>query len=112
MAYTTRIAWEGLRTLNSVSVGASFVALGGPLLFPSYKLKMVNRSAIDVYVSIDGTNAIDICPANSFWLYDEDVTVNHESIPAGTQISVKSVTGGSGVDGTNIYLVSQYLVVN
>ena len=112
MAYTTRIQWETLRTVNSASVMASYVALGTPLLNASYKLKMVNRSAIDVFVSIDGVNPIDICPSNSFWLYDEDITVNHEGIPAGTQILVKSVTGSGGVDGTNIYLVSQYILVN
>lgn len=110
MAYTTQIAWEILRSVDSSTVLGSYVALGGPLTHPAYKIKMVNVSNILVTVSIDGVNPIDVAPANSFWLYDEDVTNNHESIPSGTQIFVKSATGAGGVG--LIYLVVQYLQVN
>lgn len=107
MAYTQRINWETLRSLDSSTLSGAYIALGGPLLFPSYKLKMVNTSTVLVTVSINGTSDIDVCPASTGWIYDEDVTMNHEAIPAGTQIYVKG-SAGTGL----IYLVSQYLVTN
>ena len=107
MAYTTRIEWETLRSIDSATFVGTYLKLGGPLLFPSYKIKLVNNSNVLVTVSKDGTTDIDVAPANSFWLYDEDVTNNHESLPAGTQIFVKGSVGTGSV-----YLVSQYLIVN
>ncbi len=100
---TNRVAWENLRSIDSATLtGLTFQAVGTPLAYPSYKIKMVNNSNVLVTVSIDGTNAIDVAPANSFWLYDE--TVSSQSLPAGTQISVKG-SAGTGL----IYLVTQYL---
>jgi hypothetical protein len=70
---------------------------------------MVNNSNVLVTVSIDGINDYDVCPAGSFWLYDEtqaDFTNFTPFIPEGTQITCKSATAGVGL----IYLVSQYLI--
>ena len=114
MALTNRIAWEVLRTLDTstMSSATTYYDLGDPLLHASYKLKMVNTSNVLVTVSIDGVNDYDVCPATSFWLYDETQaqisTANAPAIPAGTQISCKSASSGTGL----IYLVSQYLVTN
>lgn len=111
---SSRIAWETLRVVNSASSPFStgvYTALGTPLLFPSYILKVVNASNILVTVSIDGATDIDVAPANSFFLYDEGKVGLSSSLPAlpqGTQIYVKSGTGGAGIG--NIYLVSQYIV--
>lgn len=102
--YTSRIAFENLRTLDSSTLTGSFIPLGTPLTNPSYKLKMVNRSLVDITVSIDGTNAIDVCPSNSFWLYDEQYTQYVEGLPSGTQIYVNG-TASTG----NIYLVAMYI---
>lgn len=108
MAYTTRLSWETLRSVDSATFAASYVTLGGPLLHPAYILKLVNNSTVLVTISIDGTTDIDVAPANSFWLYDEDEgNPSHESIPAGTQIYVKG-SAGTGL----VYLVSQYIVLN
>lgn len=103
--FTTRIAWEILRVFDSATLTGGFDAVGGPLLHPSIKLKLVNNSDALVTISIDGINDIDVAPPNSFWLYDEQITTLHEAIPEGTQIYVKG-TAGTG----NIYLVSQYLI--
>jgi len=110
MSYTTRISWELLRSVNSTSLAGSYIAIGGPLLYPSIILKMVNASGTLVTVSIDGVNDYDVCPANSFWLYDELKTGNPNTqyCPAGTQIYIKG-TFVSGTSGS-IYLVSQYNV--
>lgn len=114
MAYTNRVTWELLRTLNSATMTSSstYYTVGGPLLYPSYKLKMVNNSNVLVTISIDGVNDYDVCPAGAFWLYDETqamiASATTPAIPAGTQISCKASAAGVG----NIYLVSQYLVSN
>ncbi len=109
MSYTNRIAWETLRSLDSATLSGSYVAVGTALLHPSYKLKMVNNSNVLVTVSINGTTPIDVCPANSYWLYDETQaqfnSANLPAVPSGTQIFV---SGSAGVG--LIYLVSQYLV--
>ena len=112
--YTSRIQWETLRSVDSSTLSTSYVALGTALLYPSYILKLVNNSTILVTISINGTTDIDIAPAGSFFLYDESKYIagigpGAPSIPAGTQIYVKSSTGSGGTG--LIYLVSQYLLV-
>jgi len=109
MAYTSRIAWEPLRSIASTTLTGSYQTLGTPLAHPSYILKMVNNSDTLVTVSIDGANDIDVCPAGSFWLYDEGkigLSAGYPGMPQGTQIYVKGTAGTSGA----IYLVSQYIV--
>lgn len=114
MTYTNRISWEVLRSLDSSTMSSSstYYNVGTPLIHASYKLKMVNNSNVTVTVSIDGVNDYDVCPAGSFWLYDETQAqfpaAQVPSIPAGTQISCKSASAGTGL----IYLVSQYLIIN
>jgi hypothetical protein len=108
--YTQRIAWETLRTFDSATLTGSKQALGTPLLHPSYILKMVNTSDTLVTVSIDGVNDVDVCPANSFWLYDEGkvgMSGGFPALPANTQIYITG-TAGTG----NIYLVTQYIIQN
>lgn len=108
MAYTIRLAWETLRSVNSATFASTYLPVGGPLLHPSYILKMVNNSNVLVTVSIDGVNDIDVCPPNSFWLYDEDEgNQEHVAMPQGTQIYVNGVAG-VGL----IYLVTQYRIQN
>lgn len=112
MANTNRVTWESLRTLDTSTMvsAVTYYNIGIPLLFPSYKLKLVNNSNVLVTISINGTSDIDVAPANSFWLYDETqaqlATANSPAIPQGTQISAKSSAAGTGL----IYLVSQYLI--
>lgn len=108
MAYTTRLNWETLRSVDSATFAGTYVRLGTALAHPSYILKMVNASNVLVTVSIDGVTDIDVCPANSFWLYDEDEgNQEHVALPQGTQIFVK---GAAGVG--LVYLVTQYRLQN
>lgn len=110
MAATGRIDWEELRVLDAASLTGGYDELGDPLEHPSYILKMVNTSDVEVTVSIDGLKDIDVCPANSYWLYDESKVGQSgwlPAIPKGTQILVKG-TAGTG----NIYLVSQFVCMN
>lgn len=109
MAYTQRITWEPLRSVDSATLTGVYVPIGSALAHPSIILKLVNNSNVLVTISIDGVTDIDVAPANSFWLYDEDTSGNPspESIPEGTQIFIK---GAAGVG--LIYLVSQYIVTN
>ena len=108
MSYTTKIAWETLRSRDSATFTGSYQTLGTPLVSPSYILKLVNNSTVLVTISIDGTTDIDIAPAGSFWLYDEGKVGMSSQIPAlpsGTQVYVKG-SAGTG----SVYLVSQYIV--
>lgn len=108
MAYTSRIAWETLRSIDSATFTGSKQAVGTPLAFPSYILKLVNNSTVLVTISIDGINDVDVAPANSFWLYDEGkvgLNSGFPAVPAGTQIFV------TGAAGTGlVYLVNQYII--
>jgi len=108
MAYTQRLTWEPLRSIDSATLTGIYVTLGTPLANPSYICKLVNNSTSLVTISIDGVNDIDVAPANSFWLYDESkgsTLAASPSLPEGTQIYVKG-SAGTG----RIYLVSQYLI--
>lgn len=113
MAYTSRIAWETLRSINSTTFTGSYQVLGSPLLNPSYICKLVNNSNVLVTISIDGVNDIDVAPPNSFWLYDEGkvgLSSSLPALPAGTQILVKGAAAGT--NSGNVYLISQYIVTN
>lgn len=108
MAYTSRIAWETLRSIDSATFTGSYQNLGTPLENPSYICKLVNNSTVLVTISIDGINDMDVAPANSFWLYDEGkvgLNSGYPALPAGTQIMVKAAAGTGSV-----YLVSQYII--
>lgn len=106
MGYTQKITWETLRHIDSADLSGSYLALGTPLANPSVILKMVNNSNVLVTISINGTSDIDVCPAGTFWLYDEAAisSQQYDGIPAGTQIFVKG-SAGTGL----IYLVTQYI---
>lgn len=107
---TTRLAWETRRDLDTSTmlVPGTFYAIGTPLAHPSYICKMVNNSNVLLNVSIDGVTFIDVCPANSFWLYDETkyVPVSVPTLPQRTQFYVTSAAAGVGL----VYLVTQYLI--
>lgn len=107
MAYTTRITWEPLRSVNSASLTGVYVPVGTPLINPSYIFKMVNNSSVLVTVSFDGVTDYDVLPPDSFFLYDETKNAGQSFpfLPAGTQIFVNGVAG-TGL----IYVVTQYLV--
>ena len=106
MAYTTRVAWETLRSVDAATLAGAYVVIGTALTEAAYKIKLVNNSNVLITISIDGVTDIDVAPANSFWLYDEMVTQNHEGLPDRTQFYIK---GSAGVG--LIYLAVQYLRV-
>ncbi len=112
MAYTDRITWEPLRSIDSATLNGTYQTIGTALAHPGYIVKMVNNSTSLVTVSITGaaSSDIDVCPAGSFWLYDEGKVGQSSafpSLPQGTQIFVKG-SAGTG----SIYLVVQYIVVS
>lgn len=108
MSYTDRLAWETLRSRDSATFNGTFQTLGTPLANPSYICKLVNNSTVLVTVSIDGTNAIDVAPAGSFWLYDEGKVARSSGIPAIPQGTQFYVSGSAGTG--SVYLVTQYIV--
>lgn len=109
MGSTQKIAWETLRSFDSVSLNGYYQAIGTPLAQASYICKIVNNSNVLITVSIDGLTDIDVAPAGSFWLYDESksgLNAAYPAIPKGTQFFIKG-SAGSGL----IYLVSQYVII-
>lgn len=108
MAFTQRIAWETIRSIDSATFTGSKQALGTPLANPSYKCKLVNNSSVLVTISVDGVNDVDVAPANSFWLYDEGLVGQNGGSPALPQGTQFYVTGSAGTG--LVYLVTQYLV--
>ena len=108
MSYTQRLAWETLRSIDSATFTGLYQNLGTALANPSYICKLVNNSTVLITISIDGINDVDVCPASSFWLYDEGkmgLNAGAPSLPAGTQIMVKGAAGTGSV-----YLVTQYII--
>lgn len=110
MAYTTRMAYEALRSVDAADLDGSYQSIGDPLENPASIVKMVNNSDATVIVSVNGTDDHDVCPAGSFWLYDETAntptgSTNACFLPKGTQILIKG-SPGTG----DIYLVVQYIV--
>jgi len=114
MALTKRVTWEPIRSVNTATsvpfAAGSYVQMGTALANPSFILKMVNLSNVNVLVSFDGTNDYDICPANGFWLYDEDAGGNNNQfLPKGTPILIKNAAGAAAGIGL-VYLVTQYII--
>ena len=102
-----RVNWETLRSINSASFTGSYQAIGTPLTYNCYLIKFINESGNDIIISTDGVNAMDICPAEGFFLYDEGANASREggiSSPKGTQFYVK----GSASTGM-VYLVAKYI---
>ncbi len=109
MSYTDKVNWEPLRSLNSATFLGTYLPIGTPLAHPSYICKLVNDSNVLITISIDGLTAIDVAPANSFWLYDEGKvgsSSHSPALPKGTQIYASAAVAGVGL----IYLVTQYIV--
>jgi hypothetical protein len=110
MAYTTRLQYEPLRSFDSASLSGTYQPIGTPLAFPASIIKIVNTSAVNVTISTDGVNDMEIVPANGFVLYDITSNTpppagNATLIPAGTQYMAM----GAASTGL-IYLVTQYIV--
>ncbi len=109
MAYTNRIGYETIRSIDSSTFSGSYQALGTALLHSACIVKIVNNSNQLVTISIDGINDHDILPANSFFLYDYTSNtppgaVNGEFARQGRQYLVKG-SAGTGL----VYLVVQYI---
>lgn len=103
---SVRVFYEALRSINSATFTGNYQALGTPLTRNPFLIKMVNASTVPVTVSIDGVTDHDICPAGTFFLYDETANASREgglTVAKGTQIYVK---GAAGVG--LVYLVAQY----
>lgn len=103
---SVRVSYEALRSINSATFTGNYQALGTPLSHNPFLIKLVNSSTVPVTVSVNGSTDHDICPAGSFFLYDEGANSSREgglTVSKGTQVYVK---GAAGVG--SVYLVVQY----
>lgn len=112
MSFTQRLLYETIRSADTASAG-TYLKVGTPLAHPASLIKMVNLSNKDLLVSIDGSTAIDVCPANGFWLYDVTANkthVNHVFCDEGRQYYVLTTDAAAGTG--LVYLVVQYIETN
>ena len=101
-----RVFHEALRSINSAGFTGAYQALGIVLAHNPFLWKIVNVSTVTVTISLDGVVDHDICPAGSFFLYDEGANASREgglTVAKGTQIWVKGAAGLGFV-----YLVVQH----
>jgi len=111
MAFTNRVTWAPLLSFDTSILTTSYQSIGTALPQPAFILKLLNTSSSNVLISIDGVNDIDVIPANSFFLYDEDKGTQREMLQQGTLFFFKLETGAVASAG-HIYLVEQYLLTN
>lgn len=110
MAYTQRLLYEPIRSIDSASFTGNYQTLGTPLTHGCSIIKLVNNSTVLVTISTDGINDMDIAPANSFFLYDNTAnTPSHGDdaifVQQGTQYLIKGAAG-TGL----VYLIVQYIL--
>ena len=101
-----RVFPEALRSRDSATFTGAYQTLGIVLAHNPFLWKIVNASTVPITISLDGVVDHDICPAGSFFLYDEGANASREgglTVANGTQIWVK---GAAGVGF--VYLVVQY----
>lgn len=101
MGYSAvKLKFEILRSLDTSTLSGSYVRIGGALQFEARLLKLVNASNVNLLISTDGVNDMDIVPADNYVLYDAGAN-RGSSAPSmifakGTQFFLKS-TAGTGV---------------
>jgi hypothetical protein len=76
--FTNKAQVDVLRTLAFGSIGATFVAVGGPFLYQARIICFTNTTTEDVIFSMDGVTDQLIVPAGSFKLFD--ITMNHRPV--------------------------------
>jgi hypothetical protein len=67
-----RMRWENLRTVAFGSITTSYVALGSPTQNPARQFKWLNGTNADIVLSWDGVNDMDVQPANTNYVSDND----------------------------------------
>lgn len=102
---TANVTWEALRSLDSATFTGIYLALGTPLVHPSFILTIVNNSTVIVTVSINGTSDVDAVGIGATKEYKIDNERGLNSIPAGTQFFIKGAAG-TGL----VYLSSLYII--
>jgi len=110
MAYTSRIKYETIRSIDSSTFTGSYQALGTPLINPAAIIRIVNQSGVNVTLSTDGVNDMDIVPTKDEVTYEYTANTpfsnpGGEYEPAETQYLIK----GSASTGL-VYLIAQYIV--
>jgi len=101
-----KVFYETLRSRDSATFTGAYQTLGGPLEHNPFLVKMVNNSTVPVIVSLDGVTDQDVCPAGSFFLYDETSNSSREGGLTVARLTQFYIKGAAGVG--SVYLVAQY----
>lgn len=95
MAYGTRAAFEGLRSIAFGSITGSYQVVGGAINDHARIVRFVNNTNAAMLVSLNGTTDHDVIPANGFVLYDFSTNRIRDDglfLPLGTFFYVKQVS--------------------
>ncbi len=108
MVYFNRATFAPLKTTTPASIGATYAAIGTPLINPAVVLTFINNTNGDVVVSDDGVNDNLKLAANSFRVFD--ITTNSGNLLSfmfakGTQFYVKDGTTASTTGDFTIEIV-------
>jgi len=93
-ALNGRFAYEPVRTIAAASVGASYSAIGGPLLNPARQFFIQNLTDQTVMISFDGINDAFPLPSNGNIIDDIAANYTHQSnwfMAQGTTVYVKRI---------------------
>jgi hypothetical protein len=95
MAYGTRAAFEPVREIAFGSVGASYTAVGTPIVDHARLVRIVNTMNTEMYISLDAVDDHIRMAAGSFFLIDFSANKVRDDglfLPIGTIFYVKQVT--------------------
>ncbi len=108
MVYFNRATFAPLKTTTPASIGATYAAIGTPLVNPAVVLTFINNTNGDVVVSGDGTSDNLKLAANSFRVFDirtNSPELSNFMFAKGTQFYVKDGTTASTTGDFTIEIV-------
>jgi len=114
LASSARARFELLRSIGFAAISNNFAGVGTPFLNPIRILKITNTTDVNILVSFNGLDSIDILPADFYYLYDigenKADCVGLLELAAGDRVYVKAEAGLPTVG--SVYVTSMYAAQN
>jgi hypothetical protein len=114
LASSARARFELLRSIAFGAITNNFAGVGTPFVNPIRIIRVTNTTDVNILVSFNGIDAIDILPADFFYLYDigenKADCVGLLELSAGDRIYIKAETALPTVG--SVYVTSMYAAQN
>lgn len=114
LASSARARFEILRSLGFAAITNNFAMVGTPFVNPIRIIKVTNTTDVNILVSFNGIDPIDILPASFYYLYDigenKADCVGLLEVSAGDRIYVQAETGLPTVG--SVYVTAMYAAQN